>query len=136
VGDDRDAGTGTYGFTLWNVPPPDTFTVAIGDTVSNGVPGPGAGNIETPGVKDLYTFNATAGQRVYFALSGVAPALASVNWKLTAPDGAVIFDRILNCCGGADAGEFTLEQTGVYTITVGDDRDAGTGTYSFELRVP
>jgi hypothetical protein len=136
VGDDSNAGTGTYGFTLWNVPPPDEFTIAIGDTVSDGVPAPGAGNIESPGVKDVYTFNATAGQKVFFALSGVPPALVQVNWKLTAPDDTVIFDRILNCCGGADAGEFTLAQTGTYTITVGDDSDAGTGTYSFELRVP
>ncbi|RIK33861.1 MAG: hypothetical protein DCC55_34180 [Chloroflexi bacterium] len=136
VGDDTNAGTGTYGFTLWDVPPPDEFTIAIGDTVSDGVPGPGAGNIESPGVKDVYTFNAPAGQKVYFDLFGVEPALTQVNWKLVAPNGEVIFDQILNCCGGQDAGEFTLAQPGVYTITVGDDTDAGVGTYSFELRVP
>jgi hypothetical protein len=136
VGDDSDADIGVYGFKLWNVPPPDQFAIAIGDTVSDGVPGPGAGNIESPGVKDIYTFNVTAGQRVYFALSGVPVTLVQVQWKLTAPDGEVIFDRILNCCGGQDAGEFTLAQTGVYTLTFGDDNDAGTGTYSFELRVP
>jgi hypothetical protein len=136
VGDDTDAGTGGYGMTLWNVPAPDEFSIAVGDTVSNGVSGPGAGNIESPGVKDVYTFNATAGQVVDFVLSGVVEALVQVDWTLTAPDDTIIFDRILNCCGGSSPGEITLEQTGVYTIVVGDDTDAGIGTYSFELREP
>ncbi len=136
VGDDSDPGIGTYGFKLWNVPAPHQFAIAIGDTVSNGVPGPGAGNIESRGVRDIYTFNASAGQRVYFALFDVVAELTHINWKLTAPDGTVIFDRIFNCCGGSDVGELTLAQAGTYTITVGDDSDPGTGTYSFELRNP
>ncbi len=136
VGDDSDPGTGTYSFKLWNVPAPDQFAIAIGDTVSNGVPAAGAGNIETRGVRDIYTFNATAGQKVYFDLLDVAEDLQNVNWRLVSPDETVIFDRILNCCGGVDPGEYTLEQTGTYTIIVGEDYDPGTGTYSFELRIP
>jgi len=136
VGSDSNGATGTYGFKLWHVPAPDQFAIAVGDTISNGVPGPGAGNIESPGVKDIYTFSATGGQQVFFDLLAVPPALASMPWKLTAPDGTVIFDRILNCCGGADPGLQTLTQTGVHTITVGSDSIANVGTYSFELRAP
>jgi hypothetical protein len=136
VGDDTDNSTGTYGFTLWPVPAPDQFAIAVGDTISNGVPGPGAGNIESPGVKDIYTFDATAGQQVFFDLVDGDSALTQVDWRLLAPDGEVIFDRVLFCCGNGDPGIFTLGQTGVYTITVGDDTDGSIGTYGFQIRTP
>lgn len=126
------------------------YTIAVGDTITDSVPGPGAGQIETPGGVDIYTFSATAGQQVFFDLFGytfnasagdsvlfdligVAPALASVHWELEAPDGAVVFNHILNCCGGADPGVITLDQTGVYTITVGDDQVSNTGVYGFSI---
>ncbi len=41
------------------------FETAIGDEISNGEPGPGAGVIEAPGSKDIYTFSAEAGQDIY-----------------------------------------------------------------------
>jgi hypothetical protein len=37
--------TGAYAFKVW-LSVDDNFRIAIGDTVSNGVPGAGAGNIE------------------------------------------------------------------------------------------
>ncbi|HMN28380.1 MAG TPA: hypothetical protein PKE45_09525 [Caldilineaceae bacterium] len=136
VGDDTDAGTGAYSFKLWHIPPADRFNIAIGDSVFDGAPAAGAGNIEAAWKKDIYTFTATAGQQVFFDLFNVAGELAQVNWRLTAPNSEVVFDRILNCCGGNDPGLLTLEQTGVYTITVGDDRDDGVGAYSFQVKEP
>jgi hypothetical protein len=108
------------------VPPPQTFTISIGDTVSDGVPAAGAGRIETPGVKDVYTFSASAGQKVLFSLlSGAMDALA---WRLTDPAGAVVFNQFF-----INAGPFTLGSTGTYTLTVGSDTRDVTGPYSFRI---
>jgi hypothetical protein len=40
--DPTEPDTGTYEFKIWDVPAPQTFSIAIGDTVTNGVPGVGA----------------------------------------------------------------------------------------------
>ena len=61
---------GAYQFQVWDVPAPDQFAITIGDTVSDGAPGSGAGNLETPGVWDVYTFEANPGQVVYFDNQG------------------------------------------------------------------
>ena len=61
-----DGATGTYRVTLWPVPAPQQFSLAIGDTIAPGRPGPGAGNIEKPAAQDIYTFTASAGQQVLF----------------------------------------------------------------------
>src|SRR6185503_5853903 len=63
---------GAYSFRLRTVPPDQRFTIAIGDRVTNGQPAPGAGNVETPGARDIYTFFATAGSQVYFEDLGSA----------------------------------------------------------------
>ncbi len=47
-------------FDFSNVPE-NRFAINIGETISNGVPAPGAGNIELPGGEDVYTFNAFPG---------------------------------------------------------------------------
>jgi hypothetical protein len=39
----------------------DAFAIEYGDTVSDGVPCPGAGNIEAGGNADVYAFQGTAG---------------------------------------------------------------------------
>ncbi|MEZ4869087.1 MAG: Ig-like domain-containing protein [Caldilineaceae bacterium] len=126
VGNDRGDGTGAYQFQIWNVPAAQVFTIAIGDTVSDGVPSAGAGNIETPGVKDIYHFTATAGQQVNF---DVQQAI-SANWQLTDAGGTVIFNTCLGC---GDPGVKTLSAGGTYTITVGNDRGDGTGAYQFQI---
>ena len=130
VGDDRDDGVGVYSFKLWNVPPPQQFTINIGDSVSNGVPGAGAGNIESAGSKDIYQFTATAGQRVRINLNNAAPQLAQVSWTLTDATSAVLFNTCLGC---GDPGVKTLTRGGVYTLTVGNDRDDGVGIYQFQI---
>jgi hypothetical protein len=130
VGNDNDPGTGLYSFKLWNVPPASHFAIAIGDTVSNSVPGPGAGNIESPGVKDIYTFNATAGQQIYPDLLAHDNDTTYVDWRLVDSTGSELFDTCLGCSAPAVQ---TLTLGGVYTLTVGTDRNPGVGTYSFKL---
>src|SRR5258706_8577484 len=63
--------TGTYGFSLINDPQTyDTFGIAVGDSVSDGVPGSGAGNIEVAGSVDAYGFAGTAGQALSLNRNG------------------------------------------------------------------
>ena len=132
VGDDLDAATGTYGFQVRNPPEPQTFAIAIGDTVANDLPAAGAGNIEFPYGSDIYTFAGSAGQRVLFEQQAVAATLSGVNWRLIAPDGAVLFD-LKRAQDNGISGAYTLPVAGTYSISIGDDRDAGTGTYGFRL---
>ncbi|HEX6206828.1 MAG TPA: hypothetical protein VF058_00565, partial [Actinomycetota bacterium] len=119
------ASTGTYSFRLLLTPPPQEFAIAFGDTVSQDVPAPGAGNLEVPGAIDRYLFDATAGQVAIFdALTGNN---TQVRWALHAPDGTQVFDRLY-----IDHQE-TLAQTGTYVLTMSGVNIASTGTYSFQL---
>lgn len=131
VGTDESDVTGAYQIRLWNVPPAPAFPIAIGDVVSDGVPGPGAGNIETPGTYDIYTFSVTAGERVYFDL--LEGPQVGQRWRLTTPEGVEVFNSFFI----SDEGAVTLEKNGGYTLTVGADGNDVTGTYRFQLwRVP
>ena len=78
--------------TLWNVPVPTPVAIAIGNTVSNGVPVAGAGNLETPGSSDVYTFSATANQVVNFdGLNPCGFGFPDLRWSVTGPSGQVVF---------------------------------------------
>jgi hypothetical protein len=124
------AGTGAYGIKLWVVPPPGQFEINVGEEISNGAPGSGAGNIESLGAKDIYTFTATAGQSVYFQVLQLPKNNELMNWKLTDPNGADLFSTCLQC---GDPGVVTLDAGGTYTLTVGNDRGAAAGTYAVKL---
>ncbi len=130
VGNDTLPGTGTYKFKLWNVPPPQHFQIHIGDTVSKDKPATGAGNIESPGVRDIYTFNATAGQSIFVQRLASSDSVATVHWQMVDATGLQIFD---SCIGCGNPGVQKLVHGGQYTITVGDDINPGTGTYQFKL---
>jgi hypothetical protein len=52
---------GTYSFAMHQAPDPETFDYALGETVSDGVPSPGAGNLESAGASDRYRFTVPAG---------------------------------------------------------------------------
>jgi hypothetical protein len=122
-------GATTYRVQLWEVPPPDVFTINIGDTISDGVPGPGAGNLETPGVQDIYTFAGSSGQQITFTV--LEPN--GQNWDLVAPDGTLLVDR----SAFTNRGPITLPQTGTYTLIAGTRVNLPvTGTYSFQLTSP
>ncbi len=132
VGDDKNPGMGTYSFKIWNVPPPDTFSVSIGQEISNGVPGAGAGNIESPGVKDIYTFTAQAGQTVFFEMVNYDISVDSLlmTWRVVDERGFEVFNT---CFGCGDPGNKILDHGGTYTLTVGDDARPGMGTYKIKF---
>jgi len=117
--------TGTYSLRVLLVPPPQMFSIAIGDTVSNGVPASGAGNIEVPGAANVYTFAGTAGESIIFdALVG---NIGTFRVILTAPDSTQIYSGFF-----LDA-EIPLPQTGTYTLRIEGLVLTNTGAYSFRL---
>jgi hypothetical protein len=131
--DDREFfTTGPYAFQTLNVPPPSTFAIHVGDTVQPDQPGPGAGRIETPGAKDIYTFTGTAGMKLSFAMTNVDPPVSFARWALADDQGNVLFDTCLGC---SDPDPVTLSHDGVYTVTVGSDRDPWAGTYQFTIQL-
>ena len=130
VGENQSDATGTYSFALSLTPADDVFAIALGDTVSDGVPAAGAGNVEFPGARDVYTFTVTAGDVVFVNEISVAPGILLLDYVVTDPLGNVVIDDFL---GGSDPGSFTAAATGTCTITVGDPLDDATGTYSFAI---
>ena len=65
--------TGAYALKIWPVAD-QSFTLSLGGVVTNGVPGPGAGVIESPGEHDVYTFRAAPQQLVYLEDLGSTPS--------------------------------------------------------------
>ena len=107
----------------------DTFNITIGDPIGDNVPGPGAGNIETPGARDVYTFSATPGQQVSFEASA-ADSVPLVPWRLVDETESEVFSTCLGC---GSPGTLTLDHGGTYTLTVGGDGDIATGTYQLSI---
>ncbi|MBL9138502.1 MAG: Ig-like domain-containing protein [Verrucomicrobiales bacterium] len=129
IGNPKNDYVSTYSFRILNVPPPNVIPLALGDTVSNGIPAAGAGNIETPGALDVYTFTALAGQVVFFDL--LEDGRASWGWRLVDETGVEVFNQGFFF----DAGERTLTRGGTYTLTIGNPRNDATGTYRFQIRL-
>jgi hypothetical protein len=121
---------GTYRFKIWNVPPPDQFAINIGDIVTTDIPGVGAGRIEQPGVYDIYTFSATAGQKIFFdALQ--SSNHGSIYWRIEDAIGTLIDSSN----GFSDSAVITLLTGGTYTL-IADGAGEAIGTYRFRLSDP
>jgi hypothetical protein len=113
----------------------EEFTIQIGSTVSDGVPGVGAGRIENVAPTDVYHFNGQSGQNVFFEELAVAPAFEGyLRWQLTTPSGQVFFTEYFEV--NNRVGRQVLPETGIYTLTfdVGDPTAPRLGDYSFRLR--
>ena len=108
----------------------NSFRIAIGGRIDDGVPGRGAGVIERPFAETAYIFNAGAGQRVYFRMARHSNGLSQINWRLIDPDGNEVFNTCLGC---TEPGVQALKKPGTYTLTVGSERDPATGTYQLQL---
>lgn len=129
VGNASDNSTGAYQVKIWDVPPPQQFAVKIGDEISRDVPGPGAGYIETPGVKDIYTFDANPGQVIVLEFSK-PPANALTTWA--------VFDELdfqvgSSCLQCGNSQPLTLDRGGKYRLVVGSTTDPGVGTYGIKI---
>ena len=117
--------TGTYSFVLLVAPGSEVFAISIGDTVSDGIPTTGAGNLEGPGSTDIYSFAGIAGDGVsveYLGGSNVA-----LGWRLVAPDGSALFDGFL---GDRDV---VFPASGTYSLVLRGNGPADFGTYSFRI---
>ncbi len=124
------AWTGSYSFRLLAIPPDQTFPMSIGQVISDGVPAAGAGRLEVPGAEDIYTFNATAGDLVFFeSLTQAGAFKQNLRWQLNRPNGTPVFSSFFTNPQGrtllADAGQYTLR-----IFTSGTD-SAWFGDYSF-----
>jgi TIR domain len=130
VGNDKQPATGTYQLQLFDVPPPNRFSIKIGDQIKDDMPGAGAGSIESPGAEDIYTFTAAPRQKVYFRGWEHSTGMSYIKWQLTDSDGMEVFDTCLGC---GEPGVQTLTKGGTYTLTVGHQNNPATGTYRLQL---
>jgi hypothetical protein len=115
-----DDHTGTFAFQLWDVPEPQEFTTAIGETVTDGA-------LAAVGAMDIYTFEAEPGQVVYF--ESVGERDFALRWTLADEDGQTLFNRHRM---SSDPGGHTLERGGEYTMIIEAD-GTHTGEYAFTL---
>ena len=113
--------------------PKGAFPIKIGDTLSDGVPAPGAGMIESPGAEDVYRFSAAPNQRVYFRVLEFSKGMSIIKWRLTDQNDQEVFNTCLGC---SDPGVQTLTRGGNYVLTVGNLKDPATGAYRLELTTP
>ncbi|HET7394276.1 MAG TPA: TIR domain-containing protein [Candidatus Binatia bacterium] len=130
IGNDKDPATGTYQFQLFDVPAPNQFSIKIGDQIKEDVPAPGAGIIESPGAQDIYTFEATPRQKVYFRAWEHSAGMSYIKWRLTDSAGMEVFDTCLGC---GEPGVQTLTKGGSYSLAVGHESNPATGTYRLQL---
>ncbi|MGN6548033.1 MAG: hypothetical protein ACTHK7_23565, partial [Aureliella sp.] len=84
------------------------------------------GTIDLPGDLDVYTFNAVAGQSVYY--DGLASANDDLRALLTSPTGRQIFFNH----DEANEGPYTLDEAGTYRLNLFGSSDA-VGDYHFRL---
>lgn len=122
---------GAYSIRVRSIAADQYFAIQPGDTVTNGVPGAGAGNIEMAGAQDVYTFHATAGQSLSFEAIGKAAAFNNwLHWEVRTPGNALLFGNYFT-----DGGRKTMPETGTYTIrvSVGTSNPDYLGTYAFRI---
>ncbi len=81
--------------------------------------------IDAPGQQDTYTFEGTAGQRLYF--DGL-DASSSISAQLFSPSGGSLFNRRTD----GDQAPLTITETGTYQLVLDVSGDT-TGDYSFRL---
>ena len=124
--------TGTYNFNALFIPDPQVFDIVLATTpvpVSDGVPGAGAGNIETIASKDIYRFTVPTGGGALQVDNGSGPLLGNgIDWKLinrangsTVGSGTVIQDRLFTDLA---PGDYQLEYTSAMNRT---------GAYDFKI---
>jgi hypothetical protein len=127
----QEDAIGPYALTVWDATP-EEFEVEATANLEDGIPGLGAGRLETPGASDVYRFTVAPGAQVRFENPEASPGLTGVAWRLTDAAGAEIFETCLRC---TSPGMVTLTRGGPYTLTIGDEENPGTGTYRLRLEL-
>ncbi len=118
----------------WTVPfaRAEEFTIGLGDTVSDGIPGVGAGRLKTAKDDDFYTFTVVSGQLAFLEGLNQDPAFKkNLRWQLTKPSGGSVFSSYFSQA----VGRKLLDESGTYKIRVFSDGTDPTwiGAYSFRI---
>jgi RHS repeat-associated protein len=115
----RDS-TGTYQFQVRDVSPV-IRPLQLDQTVS--------ATITAPFMSDIWQFNASSGQRIYFDMLSLSGGL---DIRLKAPDGTTVYQGSNFVLSAMDFGPTTLNQTGLWSLQV--TGSAGTiQSYSFRI---
>lgn len=131
IGNPEADKTGAYQIAIWEVPPPSKFSVAIGDLIQPQQPEAGAGEIESPGSQDWYSFEVEGNQQVYFDVVEGFGGASIMEIRLIDERGVEIFSHLLRIPAG-DPGAYTLDE-GTYTLIVGSPELDDTGTYQIGI---
>ncbi len=122
---------GTYSLGVFTVVDDGPIALTLPVEVSQDVPVIGAGNIETRGGRDAYTFAGTAGQVIYVndRREGFSNQLL---FQMQRPDGGFLISEWMD---NVDPGRVVLPTTGTYTIRVlaSSSWPELTGPYAFGL---
>ncbi|MGN9807763.1 hypothetical protein ACTMSW_00165 [Micromonospora sp. BQ11] len=87
---------GTYAFnSMWEVPAPQSFTLAAPYSISNGVPTTGAGNLETAASIDEYTLVTTT-TKTWYMDWGTCQNSFYFNWELRTEAGSKFTNGMCN----------------------------------------
>ncbi|MFK7961562.1 MAG: hypothetical protein AB8G96_13665 [Phycisphaerales bacterium] len=106
----------------------DEFTIAVGDLIEPGVPGPGAGELEAPGDIDRYLIDLAVGDQIY--LDDLPGGALNLRWRLVDPDAV----ERANIGIGSDIGRVEVDIAGTWVVEVFDNGN-DTGQYSFTSNV-
>ena len=111
-----------YSFSF-NLLTPETTTqeLALGNVVSS--------NISESGEEDIYTFEGTVGQTVYF--DGISSDSSVIYSRLISPSGQNVFNSNFHRVD-SDRTPVTLTEAGTYQLEIDGNRET-TGDYSFRL---
>jgi hypothetical protein len=124
----RNGYSGTYGFGVLVQPPPQSFTVSLPASISNGVPASGAGNLETTASEDDYLFTTATTGTLSLAFSGCPSSLGyAVAWKLVNDQSGGTVYSTTACSTKA----ISALAAGPYRVVV--TRNGYSGTYSLGL---
>jgi hypothetical protein len=118
----RFGQTGSYQIRLWPTPPPETFAIALGDTVAENDPAAGAGSLEAPLSVDIYQFSGLADSQILLQ----PDCTTGLRWELTN------LGEVVDTHNGCSATLFQLEDNADYELTV-DSPSGQTGSYGFSL---
>lgn len=128
--------TFTYSFIARAVPPDQVFPISAGTTITPGSPA-GAGRIEVPGAKDVYTFTVGTSTSYVFDVQPVCPP-SDARWTLQFADGTIVPTFSASTMGNCLDKTLTL-QPGNYRLTVHagsliQSNNPATFDYSFQFR--
>lgn len=124
--DDNADEVGTYSFILRETTIEGPFAISTKQVVAPGQPAPGAGEIESPGDRDVYELDVVIGDRLFF--DNLETSNNSLRWRAIDTAGEEVFSSAIF----ADRGPFEVLESGTWTIIVDDNGDAF-GTYSFTV---